>query len=350
MANSTRPQLSQEDSRKVSRRIVFVGNSHTYQPKELGGIPGVVTRMALAVNGTSCVCESVVKGGADLVDLWEDFENMMQRTSSTQWDIVVLQIGRLADPQARFAIVQVLEHRYGPLIRQLHPDCGVLLYQTWSEPWPGVHEEELLMHAAADCQSSLLSAGLIDVRVARAAHAFLAVRDCVDARNLLYPALWKDDMGHGSALAGVLVALVMLLAIGLATSPRRALGRIIEADAILPAAWRTASPGFAGKAQVGQKGWRAGSPGAPAELMELAGVEDDHPLSKYPPGLRTEKRALQADFGDVLVAAATAAAACGRDFTNRPGNLVCNEPNAGAPAGGEAPAAAPSRTRRWQKK
>lgn len=31
---------------EIDRGLVFVGNSHTYQPKELGGVPGAFARLA----------------------------------------------------------------------------------------------------------------------------------------------------------------------------------------------------------------------------------------------------------------------------------------------------------------
>ena len=43
-----------------------------------------------------------------------------------------------------------------------------------------------------------------DVVMARAGHAFLHLKSA-DKDGRIYSALWKDDMGHGSALAGQLV-------------------------------------------------------------------------------------------------------------------------------------------------
>ncbi|CAE7380863.1 hypothetical protein AK812_SmicGene15760 [Symbiodinium microadriaticum] len=139
------------------------------------------------------------------------------------------------------------------------------------------------------------------VTPARVGHAFLHVRAARAENDRIYPALWKDDMGHGSALAGALAAAVLVRALGL--DDGRPLGRILEA--MLPSAWRTASPGFAGQAEFGQKGWRDEGKGTTAEVMQLLGnTEEDLPLSKYPPGMRTEKRDLGFAFGDILASAA----------------------------------------------
>merc|ERR1719401_3084739 len=118
----------------------------------------------------------------------------------------------------------------------------------------------------------------------------------------IYAALWKDDMGHGSALAGALVGALMVQILDLTAASRRPLERILYS--LLPNAWRTASPGFAGELGFEQRLWGEGARGAPAELMELAGAEEDRPLSKYPPGLRTERRSLGVALGEALVAAA----------------------------------------------
>lgn len=165
---------------------------------------------------------------------------------------------------------------------------------------------KVLDESLEEYRAALLVAGIREVLVARVGHAFLAVREASATLNeRIYPALWKDDMGHGSALAGALVAAVMVLSLGLGSPSsegrQRPLGRILEA--MLPNAWRTASPGFAGEVKVGQKGWRDECKGAPAELMELL-QEEDLPLQRYPPGMRTERRDLGVDFGDVLAAAA----------------------------------------------
>lgn len=296
-------------SKTLSRKILFVGNSHTYQPKELGGVPNAVARLAAAMSGAELSVESVTKGGADLLDLWEDFSATTHGSSSSSaWDTFVLQVGYGADKSKEFAVVEALKHRYAPLLLELQPSCTVLLYQTWSGPRPSSAEGDLLAESLEEYRAALLLAGIRDVRVARAGHAFLAVQEASARLNeRIYPALWKDDMGHGSALAGVLVAAIMVLSLGLGATlegRQRPLGKILEA--MLPNAWRTASPGFAGDVNVAQKGWRDECRGAPAAVMELL-QEEDLPLNRYPPGMRTERRDLGFDFGDVLAAVAAEA-------------------------------------------
>ncbi|CAK9093168.1 unnamed protein product [Durusdinium trenchii] len=274
--------------------LVFVGNSHTYQPKELGGVPGAFARLAASC-GHSVSAESVTQGGANLSDLWEEFESYMQRrgTEGVAFDTVVLQVGK-GSAEERFIIGEVLRHRYCPLLLSLASNPQVVLYQTWSTAWPEPTEGEELTATLEEYRSVMLAAGMTEVVLARAGHAFLHLK----ADNRIYPALWKDDMGHGSALAGVLVAAVLALALKLTKGER--LGRILEA--LLPSAWRTASPGFAGAAEFGQKAWREDGKGAPAAVMNLLNdPEEDLPISKYPPGMRTERRDLPFEFGCSIV-------------------------------------------------
>merc|ERR1740121_3562578 len=158
-------------------------------------------------------------------------------------------------------------------------------------------------------------------------------------------------MGHGSALAGVLVATVMAFVLDLgspvASSTQKPLGRILEA--MLPSAWRTASPGFAGEVEFGQKGWRDESKSAIASVMELVNdPEEDLPLNKYPPGMRTERRDLGDAFGDALVAAASEAVGldCTDILTIAPNFVNGAKPASNAGAANDQPA----KTRRWGKK
>ncbi|CAK9116046.1 unnamed protein product [Durusdinium trenchii] len=313
--------------------LVFVGNSHTYQPKELGGVPGAFARLAASC-GHSVSAESVTQGGANLSDLWEEFESYMQRrgTEGVAFDTVVLQVGK-GSAEERFIIGEVLRHRYCPLLLSLASNPQVVLYQTWSTAWPEPTEGEELTATLEEYRSVMLAAGMTEVVLARAGHAFLHLK----ADNRIYPALWKDDMGHGSALAGVLVAAVLALALKLTKGER--LGRILEA--LLPSAWRTASPGFAGAAEFGQKAWREDGKGAPAAVMNLLNdPEEDLPISKYPPGMRTERRDLPFEFGDVLAAAAAGPLEI---------SMAADLPRAGQ--GGYAAATSPApKARRWQKR
>ncbi|CAK0897871.1 unnamed protein product [Prorocentrum cordatum] len=191
----------------------------------------------------------------------------MRRTAASgedPWDAVVLQVGRGADSESRFAEAEVLRCRYAPLILDTHPRSQVVLYQTWSEPYPGPSEAALMAESLAEYQGALREGGLQTVCCVRAGLAFLGVARDPHADRRVYPALFKDDSGHGSALAGALVAAAVALPLGLAgplggPSPCRSLGRILEA--MLPSAWRTASAGFAGDAEFGQKLWTGVSAG-----------------------------------------------------------------------------------------
>jgi len=317
-AENGQHEAEEVDRQSVVRNVLFVGNSHTYQPKELGGLPKVVERVAAAVGVASVQCTAVVQGGADLLDLWEEFEEHLRCSSSgASLDTLVLQVGVGADEGSRLATAEALRHSYAPLLLQLHPGCQVLIYQTWAGPRPDP-DAAVQMAETADFYCSVLAdAGISDARVARAGHAFLALQaSCANSTNKrMYAALFKDDSGHGSALAGLLVAAVVVLTLGIGGctdgtstgSGARRLASILEA--ILPSAWRTASPGFADDdAQFGQKGWLEGNKAAPAALLELLQDPDDNgPLSRYPPGMRTERHTLGPAPGEVLVAAAFSA-------------------------------------------
>merc|ERR1712048_1266790 len=55
------------------------------------------------------------------------------------------------------------------------------------------------------------------------------------------------------------------------------------------------------------RGWLDGNKAAPPGLLDLLDdPDDDCPLSRYPPGMRTERRDLGVALGDVLVTAAAA--------------------------------------------
>ncbi|CAE7506773.1 unnamed protein product [Symbiodinium sp. CCMP2456] len=286
--------------------------------------------------------DSVTQGGADLLDLWEEFNSFVtsrRKNGAASWDVVVLQVGKGTEESQRFALTEVLRHNYAALLKEISVS-NVILYQTWSGPWPEENEVEQLNKSLEEYTAALLSAGLAAVTPARVGHAFLHVRAARAENDRIYPALWKDDMGHGSALAGALAAAVLVRALGL--DDGRPLGRILEA--MLPSAWRTASPGFAGQAEFGQKGWRDEGKGTTAEVMQLLGnTEEDLPLSKYPPGMRTEKRDLGFAFGDILASAASKAVdACTVDAS-------AARTAAGYATQPPAAAEAVSKSRRWKR-
>lgn len=284
-------------------RFLFVGNSNTYQPKELGGVPQAVARLVSAVSGSAAVCDSVVQGGADLCDLWTAVEGRLE--SGDLFDVVVLQVDAGNDVQTQFAVSQVLQKRYAPLILAKLPSSRVLLYQTWLGP-NSEDGQDQLNSTATVYQSALLTGGLSDVCVARVGFAFLALRESATADEHVYPALWKDDSGHPSALAGVFIAAVIVLALGFGTGPRAAsLEQILET--MIPSAWRTASPAFLGlPSEVAQKGWHFNKGGL-SEFLPRHGEDDS--LTKYPEGMRTERRMLGLAPGRDLLQAAVASLA-----------------------------------------
>eukprot|EP00928_Gymnodinium_smaydae_P046054 TRINITY_DN30650_c0_g1_i1.p1 TRINITY_DN30650_c0_g1~~TRINITY_DN30650_c0_g1_i1.p1 ORF type:complete len:365 (+),score=38.94 TRINITY_DN30650_c0_g1_i1:51-1145(+) len=340
-----------DEVKRVPCRVLFVGNSHTYQPKELGGVPNAVARLASAACGVSVSVDSVTMGGADLIDLLGAFEEKLKSRASTEmWDTFVLQVGRGADEQARHAITEVLAYQYAPLLLERQPTCTVVLYQTWSGPQPEPSESSILWQTLHTYRATLTAAGIQHVCLAPAGQAFLRVRAAPGIDNHIYPALWKDDMGHGSALAGVLVAMVILLCLGMCSANderKRRLGQILEA--MLPAAWRTASRGFTGATDFGQKGWREESKGAPAAVMGLVqDEEDDLPINRYPPGLRTERHDLGHGFGDVLIQACVEALDSEYPGSNVDAPVDDSTTHSDAPRTQQVQDA--QKVRRWQKK
>lgn len=204
---------------RPQRRLLFVGNSLTYQPKELGGLPGAVARIASGLLGEDWECEAVTQGGADLLELWEEFEARLLRSVSCgeTFDTVVLQVGRCSlDPGSRFASTEALGQRYGPLLRQCCPRCQVVLYQTWAEPGDAHVEDALRDGVLEGYRASLVSDADVDlalqVLIASVGKAFRLVQERADLgvpdldASRLYPALFKDDSGHPSALAGAATA------------------------------------------------------------------------------------------------------------------------------------------------
>lgn len=288
----------------VLESVLFVGNSNTYQPKELGGLPSLVSRVAAAADGSTLTCDALVRGGADLTDLCEEFEAHMQAREGPL-HAAVLQLAAFSEPGSQLAMLQSLQHRYVPLL--LEAGCRVVLYQTWLGPRPTAADVELLGAGAEVYRALLLEGGIGDVQVARAGHAVLSLMDSSGEDTRVYPALWKDDMGHPSALGGVLNAAVVAGALargrggclhGQQQGSARPLGKMLAS--MLPATWRTASPGFAGESEFGQKAWRQDGGDAAKGMMALLHAEEDQPLSKYPPGMKTEKRSLGFTLGESL--------------------------------------------------
>lgn len=296
-------------------------------------------------------CESITRGGADLVELWGDFEARLSGgTSGTReedhgdsngqeerWDVVVLQVGSgSAQENAHFDTTEeVLKHRYGPLLSERQPGCLVLLYQTWAEPRdPAISHGEPRARSIEAYRAAL--AARLPVRVAWAGKAFSLLREGAAERlgvavdGSLYPALFKDDSGHPSPLAGVLVAAIVVLSLRSSEDDEEdaALGRTASRMAaavpatlgqgllsqvlasILPQSWRTASSGYAAEAAFGQRLWLEGKRTLPPGLLDEAAEEESSSVAaRYPAGLRTEKRSLGPAPCDALVAAAIAVSA-----------------------------------------
>lgn len=292
----------------------------TYQPKELGGVPQVVQRVSRC-QGLLLRCESVTRGGADLLELWEEVEAKLQ---SETYAVVVLQLSSCycTTPETVFAIEQALTQCYGPAL--LAQRAEVVLYQSLAEPMAAPSVDH--MHALDTFRAALGALGL-DVRVARAADAARLVREDQRAHPAVFPALFKDDMGHPSAFAGLLMGASIALCLSPA-EPQR-LERALEA--MLPAFWRTASCSYAGG--TSSKLWN--DRGFMGDFVEED--EDERALAKYPPGTRTERKDLGVAPCEALVRAAVATSQAD------PSGQV---PSADTAA--QAAPAAPAQRRRWK--
>lgn len=274
--------------------VLFAGNSMTYQPKELKGIsskelmglPAVVEKVARGALSMEVICDSVTQGGASLLQLWEDFQAYVH--SSKTIDVVVLQVGCGVTEEA-----QVLRDQYGPLIHKHNPRCRVVLYDLWLFPGrdlpPG--EDELAIRTMDSYREALLFAGLTNICIANVGAAWRELREDVSCDRRIYPALFKDDMQHPSALGGLLNGSVVALSLAQA-APRRPLHEVLEA--ILPPFWRTGSIEFhrslGTEPDFGMKLWKDFKQNLSAGLVD--DDDDEELLGKYPPGTRTEKRDL----------------------------------------------------------
>lgn len=113
-----------QDSAAPTVRVLFVGNSYTYQ----NDLPGWVERLAESAGGTIVDAESRTAGGARLQDHWATAETMATVGDGT-WDFVVLQgqsVEPLAAPSSFF--------EYAGLLAAQASDAGATpaFFETWA--------------------------------------------------------------------------------------------------------------------------------------------------------------------------------------------------------------------------
>lgn len=94
---ATVPVISLAGQRPDSpRRILFIGNSHTY----FNELPTMVRALAESAGVAGTVVERVTGPGWSLGDHWED-GTARRRIAEGKWDVVVLQQGASSQPEGR---------------------------------------------------------------------------------------------------------------------------------------------------------------------------------------------------------------------------------------------------------
>jgi hypothetical protein len=345
--DKARVSSTEKAGQLAAKRVLFVGNSMTYQPKEiksaasrdLMGLPAVVEKVCRGALGQELICESLTKGGASLMELQEDFQKKIGR--SEVLDVAVLQAGCGVVGEG-----DVLRYIYGPLLYRHNPKCRVILYDLTLFPGKDLVQADVDVAARTmdSYREALLQAGISDVCVANVGLAWRAVREDASADRQIFPALFKDDMQHPSALGGLLNGSMIALSM-LQAAPERSLTQVLEA--ILPAFWRTGSVEFRRSLGVepgfGVKMWSDSKQHLTSGLIEDDDDEDARQLSKYPPGTRTEKRDLGVGPCDAIATAALATANSGRPAAEQKSSLAITQT-------GDAPAAVGEKKKRWGKK
>lgn len=214
-------------------KILWVGNSFTFFPVKLGGIPGILNMLA-RVGGTDCFdVTPVLKGGATLHDLADEFERSSQMLSSPI-DVVVLQdqstvpAGYLCekaglDPDGKIKCVSALKERFAPILKRMQEHgTHVLLYQTWGRD-ADMHKvpdvlgnfEEMSKKLAEGYQSyaEALRAEGVQVDIVRVGDAYVKVSNKYSGKTI-WRKLCADDNAHPTLLAGFLIASVFAVALG----------------------------------------------------------------------------------------------------------------------------------------
>mmetsp|Transcript_76989 Transcript_76989/g.214014 ORF Transcript_76989/g.214014 Transcript_76989/m.214014 type:complete len:269 (-) Transcript_76989:31-837(-) len=217
-------------------RVLWVGNSYTYYPEAIGGVPGALRLLAAAGGAEEAEHVQLVRGGASLVSLAADFERCLEVAASAAsgrqaFDVVVLQdqsltpaggaVGRGAPGEAREESLAALRQRYAPLLHGGQeagcPEIGVVLYQTWGRP-ASMHKqpevvgdfEEMSRRTADGYQlygEVLAASGVANIEVARVGDAYMQlVAEPGDAR--LFHGLFQDAIGHPTPAAALLIACV----------------------------------------------------------------------------------------------------------------------------------------------
>lgn len=214
-------------------RVFWVGNSYTYMPESLHGIPGALSLLADASGSEVYEHKRLLRGGVGLTTLAKDFLQHMQEEEeeeerhSTPFDIVVLQdqsltpgggaVGAAQPGEARNACLEALRREYAPLLQGDGPR-GVVLYQTWGRPALMHKQPEVLgdfeemSHKTADgyrlYQEALIGEDVAHVEIAACGDAYILLSNDKPQGARLLPLLFEDDIGHPTPVAALLIACV----------------------------------------------------------------------------------------------------------------------------------------------
>lgn len=234
-------------------RVLWVGNSYTYLPTALGGIPGTVSLLAeLEAEPDILEHATVVQGGVSLVELAARFEEAARAEPPGGFDAVVLQeqsltpAGGVWGPHprpyaAREASEEALRRCYAPVLRDLQQQHGtrVLLYQTWGRPAKMHGQPEVLgdfedmsrrlAEGYEHYARALAEEGVVAPETVACGEAYVRLGRSASAP--LLPSLYADAIGHPTPLAALLVAAVFARALwrrglraGVAAAAARRLG------------------------------------------------------------------------------------------------------------------------------
>jgi hypothetical protein len=177
-----------------SRRVLFIGNSHTYQ----NDLPGMLVALARASGDTALRAAAVAYPNFALQDhfLQEDATKALTRSN---WEFVVLQQGTSALPESQVDLIFWAE-RFDPVIRAAGAEP--VMYQIW----PLASQR---YNADASLTSYYNAAAAIGAIHAPAGDAFTAALDSAPGIGV-----YHFDGLHASHRGTYLAALVILTRLG----------------------------------------------------------------------------------------------------------------------------------------
>ena len=188
----------------VHLSVLFVGNSYIYVNK----LPSVVAELDAATPGVTLEIDSVVKGGATLLDQWTT-TGAREAIESGSFDTVVLQ-GQSVEPITQPAVFQ----EYAALLGQAVRDAGghPVWYATWARRAGDPFYTSGLV-ATPEEMTAALDAGYVQASgaIEPVAHAGRAWQEALTASPDLV--LHDADGSHPSPAGTLLTAFVMFRAI-----------------------------------------------------------------------------------------------------------------------------------------